>query len=207
MASIEGRLHAVDHRACSTSQQVRVIMGAASSRARTRSSSRPTAGSRSSTADFVVVATGLAAAGARLRRRRPRAGAHHARRVPAARDPRAHDRDRLGRHRRRVHAPLRLARLEGHAARVAPAGAADQGRRGRRGARGGVPRARRHAAQGRARELRSSATATPCASRCDDGRVDRGLARGARRRLDPQHRGARARRRRRRASTTAATCR
>ena len=42
--------------------------------------------------------------------------------------------------------------LEGHTRRLAPAGAADQGRRGRGGARGRLPRARRQAAEGRPRD-------------------------------------------------------
>ena len=45
-----------------------------------------------------------------------------------------------GRHRRRVHAHVQRARLEGVARRLPPAGAAAEGRRGGGGARGRVPR-------------------------------------------------------------------
>ncbi len=83
----------------------------------------------------------VAAADPRLRHHRPRAHPHHPRRLSAAGDPGTRDRDRLGRHRCRVHPPLRLARLAGHAAGLASAGAAHQGRRGRRRPRGRLPRA------------------------------------------------------------------
>ena len=102
---------------------------------------------------------------------------------PAAGDPRACHRDRLGRHRGRVHPHVRRARLEGHAARLAPAGAADQGRRGRRGARRRVPAAGHRVAQGyagqrdRARRRRRS---RPLRGRPHRRR----LARAARGRLD-----------------------
>ena len=56
--------------------------------------------------------------------------------------PDAPRRHRVRRDRRRVHPHVRRARLQGDPRRVAPAGAAAEGRRGRRGARGRVPRAR-----------------------------------------------------------------
>ena len=98
-------------------------------------------------------------------RRSTGARPHHPRGVPAARDPRAHLRDRLGRHRRRVHAHVQRARQRGDARGVAPAGAPDEGRRGRRGARGRVPGAGRPPPQGRARHRRSTRPTTACTSR------------------------------------------
>ena len=58
-------------------------------------------------ADFVLVCHRLAAPRPRLGAGRRRARAHDPRGVPAARDPRARDRDRVGRHRRGVHPPVR----------------------------------------------------------------------------------------------------
>ena len=61
--------------------------------------------------------------------------------------------------------------LAGVARRVAPAGAAAEGRRGRRGARGRVPGARGEAAQGRARAKSvDPRRRRACTSTCDDGR-------------------------------------
>ena len=64
--------------------------------------------------------------------------------------------------------------LEGHAARVAPAGAADQGRRGRGGARGRVPRS----AASRCSRARGPSAVERDGDvvrvRCEDGRVVEG---------------------------------
>ena len=66
------------------------------------------------------------------------------------------------------------ARIQGHPARVAPAGAADQGRRSCRGARGGVPRSRRLAARRARARAAVERDGDIVRVRCEDGRVIEG---------------------------------
>ena len=114
--------------------------------------------------------------------------------VPAQRHGR-----RLGCHRRRVRAHVRLVRRRGHAGRVPPAGAAEQGSRGCCRARGGLPRPWRATAQGRAgdgdrarrRERHRRRAAATTVGSCD-------RPRRARDRVGAEHGRSRARRRRRR---------
>ena len=80
---------------------------------------------------------------------RRRAGAHHPRRLPAARAARAPRRDRVGRHRRGVRPHVLVVRLRGDPHRQPPAGAAPEGPRGRRRPGGRLPAAGREAVQGR----------------------------------------------------------
>ena len=132
------------------SQGVRIVRGtrrlSGPHRGRDAGRSAPTA-TRSLEADAILISTG-ASAGARVGGGRRRPGAHHPPGLSAAGDPRAPDRDRLGRHRRRVRAHVPLARLGGHLDRLPPAGAADEGSRGRGGARGRLPRRGRHLLKG-----------------------------------------------------------
>ena len=122
VASIEDRLHQSLITGLE-SQQVRVIEGTGALQGPARASRRHAAGPGGAHRRLRRGRDGIAAADPRLRHDRRRADPHHPRRVPAAGDPRARGRDRLRRHRRGVHPPVRLARLAGHAARVAPAGA------------------------------------------------------------------------------------
>ena len=150
----------------------------------------------------------LAAARARVDDDRRRAHPHDPPGLPAARDPRAPRGDRLGRHRRRVHAHVQRARLAGVADRVAPAGAAHEGPRSRGGARERVHPAGREAAEGRPRGV-GRARRRQGVHRVRRRPRRRRLARGVRDRLAAEHRGAqlrgRGRRRRRRTATSPAT--
>ena len=132
-------------------------------------------------------------------------GAHHPRRLPAARAARAPDRDRVRRHRRGVRPHVLGVRVPGHPHRQPPAGAAPEGSRGRRRPRGGLPAPRRPAVQGgpgraasrsRRRRWRRRGVLRRRARR-------RRHPRAAGHRLDPQLRDARARRGRRRVTTAA----
>ena len=106
-------------------------------------------------------------------RRRPHP--HDTRLLPAEGVPGQRHGHRVGRHRRRVRPHVLVVRRQGHARRVAPAGAAGQGSRGRRRARGGLPAPRRAAAQGRPGDgdRTRPATTDGVVVRCDDGRVVR----------------------------------
>ena len=129
-------------------------------------------------------------------RRSPRA--HDPARLPAAGDPRAPRRDRLGRHRCRVRAHVQLVRLPGHPGRQSPAGAADEGPGGRGRPRGRVPPPRREAPDGRAGRRRRPDRRRRRGRALRRRTVGRRLARAALHRVRPQQRRARARGSRRR---------
>ena len=159
-------------RACSSRRACASSAAPAGSRARTRSRPTPTTAPRSSRPTRSCSSTGSRPRVPEWADDRRRAHPHHPPGVPAARDPRAPRRDRLGRHRRRVHAHVQRARLAGHArssraSRCCPtkdpevaAVLEDE-----------FLRARREAAEGCARDRRSAARSDKVFIACDDGRA------------------------------------